>query len=203
MLRGGQFFGELGKAGGRYFYVGCETAHAAFGHLIKKSGELIKLFLRNRVELMIVAAGTEEAHAKPHLGGSGHAVDDVLGAVFLVDNTALNGDGVVAIETGGDALLQRGVGEQIAGQLFDGELVEGEVAVVGVDNPITPRPHVAVGVVLVTVGVGIAGGIEPIARHMFAVARRGEEAVDGFLECLGRFVGEEGVEFGKGWGQSD
>ena len=170
MLRGGQLFGEFCKAGGRYFYVGCETAHAAFGHLIKKSGELIKLFLRNRVEFMIVAAGTEEAHAKPHLGGSGHTVDDVLGAVFLVDNAALNGDGVVTIEAGGDALLQRGVGEQIAGQLFDGELVEGEVAVVGVDNPITPRPHVAVSVVLIAVGIGVTCRIKPIACHMFAVA---------------------------------
>ena len=170
--------GEVGfyffETGGRYMDVGSKSTVATLGHLVEVSHELVKLFLRDGIKLVIMAAGAKEAHAHPHLCSGGDAVDDVLSTVFLWDNAALDGDGVVAVEAGGHLLLQRGVGQQIAGKLLDGELIKGKVAVVGIDYPIPPRPHVAVGVVLITVGVCVARGIEPIARHVFAVPWRGE-----------------------------
>lgn len=46
----------------------------------------------------------------------------------------------VAEEAGGDDLVLGRVGEQVAGVLFDDELVVGQVAVEGVDHPIPAKP---------------------------------------------------------------
>ena len=144
---------------------------------------------------MVVAARTQKTHAHPYLRGGSDAIDDVLGAVFLWNDAALDSDGVIAIEAGGHFLLQRGLWQQVPGKLLDGELIKRQIAVVGVDHPIAPRPHVTVGVVLITVGVGVAGGVEPVAGHVLAIPWRGQQAVDGFLKCLGRLVGDEGIQF--------
>ena len=94
------------------------------------------------------------------------------------------------------------IGQQVAGELLDGELVEGHVAIEGVDHPVAPAPHVTLAVGLVAVGVGVAGGVEPADGHAFAVAGRGEQAVDDFLVGVGRGVGEEGVDLGGGGRQT-
>jgi len=44
------------------------------------------------------------------------------------------------------------------------------------------------------VRVGIARGVEPAAGHVFAIARRGQEAFDDLIIGLRRGVGEEGVD---------
>jgi len=49
------------------------------------------------------------------------------------------------------------------------KLVEGEVVVVGVDDPLAPAGHVAAGVDVVAVGVGVACGVEPFEGHALAV----------------------------------
>jgi hypothetical protein len=83
---------------------------------------------------------------------------------------------VVPVEAGGDFLLERGVGQEIAGELLDGELVEGFVLVEGADHPVAPRVQLAVAVHLVAVGVGVARGIEPVGGHAFAVMRRRKQS---------------------------
>ncbi len=102
---------------------------------------------------------------------------------------------MVAVEARGDALGHRRIGQQIAGELFNQELVEGLVGVEGVDDPVAVGPDLAVVVEVQAVGVGVAGGVEPGTRHVLAIARRGEEAVKQPLVCAGRCVGEEGVGF--------
>ena len=58
------------------------------------------------------------------------------------------------------------------------ELVERLVAVEGGDHPVAPGPHGPGEVVLVAVGVGVAGRVEPVHGHALAVARRGQQAID-------------------------
>ena len=70
------------------------------------------------------------------------------------------------------------VGQQVAGQLFDGELVERHVAVEGVDHPVAIRPDLAVVVEVDAVGVGVAGGVEPVAAAVLAPVRRGQQLID-------------------------
>ena len=52
------------------------------------------------------------------------------------------------------------------------------------------------------VGVGVAGGVEPVEGHPFAEVRAGEQAVDEFLVGVGVFVGDEGFDFGGGGRQA-
>ena len=58
------------------------------------------------------------------------------------------------------------------------------------------------GVGLVAVSVGIAGGVEPVDGHAFAVARRGQQAVHRLLVGVRGGVREEGIEFGEGGRQT-
>jgi hypothetical protein len=60
----------------------------------------------------------------------------------------------------------------------------------------TQSRHVAVGVDVEAVRVGVAGEIEPAERHAFAIVRRGEQAVHLLLVGIGGFVGEEGGDLG-------
>ena len=76
-----------------------------------------------------------------------------------------------------------GIGQQVAGQLVDDELVEGLVAVEGLDHPVAVGPDDASGVGGVAGTVGIAGEVEPLAGPMFAVGGLGQEMRDDFGVC--------------------
>ena len=95
---------------------------------------------------MIVAARAAHRQAQPDGRRGFDAIDDVLDGVLFGDDAAFGVGAMIAIEAGGDVLLERGIGQQIAGQLLDRELIERQVAVVGLDHPIAPPPHVAVAV---------------------------------------------------------
>ena len=87
-----------------------------------------------------------------------------------------------------------GVGQQVAGELLDDELVERQVAIERPDDPIAVGPHLAVVVEVQAVRVAVAGGVEPEAGHVLAVARRREQPIDRSLVGVGAIVGEEGVD---------
>ena len=70
------------------------------------------------------------------------------------------------------------VGQQVAGELLDREPVERQVAVEGADDPVAIGPHLAEVVEVIAVGVGVAGGVEPVAGAVLAPAGRGEQPVD-------------------------
>src|SRR4029079_9023223 len=89
--------------------------------------------------------------------GGGDAVDDGVDAELLEVDPAFLVDRGVAVEAGGDLLLQGRAGAEVAGDLVDRELVEGHVAVQGVDDPVAVLPDRARGVDAVPVGVGVAG----------------------------------------------
>ena len=113
-----------------------------------------------------------------------------VGAPFEVDHH-------VAMKPAGDLLLERGAGQQVAGDLLDGEAVERQVAVEGVDDPFAILPDVAMVVDVIAVGVGIAGQVEPLAapsaRHSGAKPAAGRPA---FRKPLGLVVGHKGVDLG-------
>src|SRR5690606_6736754 len=81
------------------------------------------------------------------------------------------------VETTGDLLGFGRVGQQIACQLFEGELVERHISVEGPNHPVAIGPQLAQVVSLKTVRVGIARGIEPGARPLLSILRRRQEFV--------------------------
>jgi hypothetical protein len=182
LLGGGQF------EDGRGLRI---SAAAVDGRLVEEGEEAEVVALGDGVELVVVAARAGEGESEPDgADGLGH-VEDVLDAVLLGDAAAFAVDRVVAEEGGGERMP--GLGEQVARDLPDRELVPGEVLVEGPDHPVAPGPHGAFAVALVAVGIGVAGGFHPVPGHAFAEAGGGEEAVDELPVRVGRAVGEEGV----------
>ncbi len=50
--------------------------------------------------------------------------------------------------------------------------------------------------------VAVAGRVEPVPRHLLAILRRIDQAVDELVVRLGRFVGDEAIDLGQRGGQA-
>ena len=87
-----------------------------------------------------------------------------------------------------DELLVRRLGQQIASDLLNCELVETLVAVKGFDDPFAVRPHLPVIVEMQAVRVGVARRIQPVAGAMLPVAWRREQLVHEFFIRTGRGI---------------
>ncbi len=127
---------------------------------------------------MVVALGAGEGEAEPGGGGGIDAVEEDVEALFFGDGTAFPVEEMVSVEGGGDELVVGGGWEEVAGELFDGKLVERFVGVEGFDDPIAPEPLERIAVLLESVAVGVAGGVEPWEGHFFSVMGRVHEARD-------------------------
>ena len=183
--------GELENGRGEEFVA----VHGGIGRAMEERVELIEFLLRNRIKLVVVADGTLRGETEPGVDRGGGAVDGVAEDVFGLDRAAFGRRDVAAVEAAGDHLLARGIGEEIAGELFDGELIEGQVAIVSVDDPVSVGPHRALIVQVQAVSVAVARLVEPVVRHVLAVMRRGEQARDDLVVSVGRLIGDEGIDF--------
>ena len=144
---------------------------------------------------MVVAGGAAGGEAEPDGGGRLNAVDRVSHIVFIVDRTALAGGDVAAVEPGRDPLIEGRLGQEVAGELFNSELVKGLVAVEGIDDPVPVGPERSFIIQVQAMGVAVAGRIQPEARHVLAVLGGSQQAGDNPLVGLIRFVGEELIDF--------
>ena len=151
---------------------------------------------------MVVALGAVGGEAEVDPAHGLHAIGGVVGEVLLDDGTALVGGDVAALQAGRDELVFGGLGQEVAGELFDGELIEGLVAIEGLHDPVAIGPHLAVSVEVQSVRVGVARGIEPVAGAVLAVGGGGEEFVDQRIKLR---VAEAGVRlrsiFGEQFGR--
>ena len=74
--------------------------------------------------------------------------------------------------------------EQVATQLFPGELIEGKITVEGVDHVIAVRRGGVVLVSMVPDGAGKADQIQPVGGHSFAILGSGEKIVNPVVHHL-------------------
>ena len=86
--------------------------------------------------------------------------------------------------------------------MFNGELVERQVAVVGLDDPVAPPPHVAFAIALIAAGVGVPRPIQPAVRHPLTIARGIEQPVHDLFIGVPGHVGQECFHLGYGRRQS-
>ncbi len=140
---------------------------------------------------MVVTVGTLKCEGEERLSKRVGPVRDVLDAVFLLDDASLLRDLVIAVEAGGQYLFLGGIGQQVTGQLPGDELIVRVIFVERVDHPIAPRPHGAQAVVLVAVGIGIAGDVHPVDGHLFPILGLGQQLVHHLLIRLGGWVLEK------------
>ena len=175
---------------------------AGFVYVVEESEEPVVVALPDRVVLVVVTTGALDSQTQE---GGTHRLDPirhVFGAKFLLDAPALVRLAVQAVKCGRQPLLVGGARDQVAGKLPGDEPVVGQVLVEGADNPISPRRHVAVHVRLISVCVGVAGKIQPVAGHALAVMRRGQEPVDQLLVRIRGTVGEKRVHLRQAWRQA-
>jgi len=144
---------------------------------------------------VIVALGTTQCQPEEYRSGSVHAVHHGLDAKLLQVNAALLVDGCVAVKAGSDLLVQRGARQQIPGKLFHHELVERQVAVEGMDDPVAVFPDGARRIDAITIGVGITRQVKPVPAPALAIVRRRQQAVDQPLVGVRPVIGDEAIDF--------
>ena len=172
-LPGGAFrliLGPLPRRGQRQVVAGQERREERL--------EPVIVLLQDRVELVVVAAGTADAQPEEDLARDvGDVIQDVgpLPAhvalvVFVGAQPEVAGRhsqlGIVGIEL-------------VAGKLLGQEAVVGFVGVEGPDDIVAVTPGVGAERILpVAVRLGIAHEVEPVPPPALAVTRRGQQAVD-------------------------
>ena len=151
---------------------------------------------------MIVAASTVDRQPQEGLACGGHnVVKPVVAELRPVGRFVIpHAEPVVA---GGDQSVVGRVGEFVAGDLFDRELVERLVGIERADQIVAVAPGMGLGTIAFkAVGFGIAHQIEPVAGPLLAVMGRGEQAVDHLLKRLWRRIGEKVFQFGLRGGEA-
>ena len=170
----GREFGEAHRLlGRREQQAFLAPTDVGFVDIREERAEGEEVALGEGVELMVMALRAARGLTQP--GGADRAdavVQHALLVILGLSATFFRGQ-EQAIEAGADLGLLVGVGQQVAGDLFQGEAVEGFVLVETADDVVAVGPDIARGVAMVADRVGEADDIEPADRHAFAVMRRG------------------------------
>ena len=159
---------------------------------IEEGVELVELALGDRIELVIVTCRATDGRPQPDRPDGGDPVLDLHHAKFLDVGPPFPVAQGLAKKPRGDLLLDRRLRQQVAGQLFDREPVEGHVAVESLDDPVPKSPRNRPQLIRqVTVTVGVVSHVEPRPGPAFPVVRRGEQTVDDPLVGTGTLVLDE------------
>ncbi len=149
--------------------------------LVEDRIELVVFLIRERVVLVAVALGAAHRQAHPDLHRGVDAVLDRGHAELLVVGSAFGVGHRVAMKGRGDLLVEGRAWQQVAGDLLDGELVVGKVAVQGVDDPVAIAPDGAERIGAVAGGIGVTCQVQPHPCPPLAEGRVVQEPVDGSL----------------------
>ena len=170
--------------------------------------QAVVLVLRNRVELVVVAASAVDRRAdkRGHHGG-----DDVIAVQVAADLAVERVFADVAQrafvprpgseETGGHGCPRIVRKEHVAGHLLLDKTAVGHVLVEGPNQVIAIRPGVVARPVLVmAVRLSEVDDVHPVPGPALAVLRTGQQALHDLLIGVRRVVGQEGVN-GVWWGR--
>jgi len=183
--------------------LGSVNGNIGFVRVIQEGKELVVFFMGNGIIFVGVALGTLDGQAEDTLADRVHPVEHRFHTELFGIDTSFFVDHGIAEEAGRDDLILGCIRHHVAGDLVDNELVVGEVAIEGVDDPVAIEPDLSRLVFLVSIGVGITSGVEPESSPALAVVGGGEEPVDLSLIGVGSVVDRECVNLGDGWWQAD
>ena len=89
---------------------------------------------------MVVALAAADREAEPDGASCVHAIDDRLDAELLQVDAAFLIDHRVAVKSRGNELVRARLRQQITSKLLDRELIERQIAVESVDDPVAVLP---------------------------------------------------------------
>ena len=159
--------------------VTLELLRRAVGHdgrfviVVQEGKEAVVLLLRNGIVFVVMALGTLNGNAEHRLADAVHSINETIDAKLLGICPALFIQHRIAQEPSGHAAGIGRLRQQVASDLLDEKLVIGQVAIEGVDHPISVRPDKPGLVLFETIGVGIASRIQPMSSPAFSVMRGG------------------------------
>ena len=164
--------------------------------------KLVIVGLRNWVELVVMAAGAADRQPQEHKPRRlGDVVERILAAQALI--VQINHVGVASIEPRGDEGPRIVRTNFVAGKLQADENVVRQIAVQGLDDPVSISPGVGPGLVeLEAVGLGKARQVKPVLRPALAKLGARKQTVDQAVIRLGRSVGEKRLLLRKARRQS-
>src|SRR5215471_5843402 len=135
--------------------------------------------LRNRIELMVVAAGALQRETQDAASDRADHVVQVVEAILRVVILAEADLCVLAEKARRNQTVRRHVSDLVARDLLAKEYVVRLVVIKCADHIIAIPPRIGtIEVVLEAVGIRITGDVEPVAPPPFAIMRRGQQAVD-------------------------
>ncbi len=166
------------EVGSLSLFVGRVDGDVRLVVVVEEREHPVILFLRERIVLVVVALGALDRQAEDALADRVHAVEHGLHPELLGIDAPFFVEHRVAQKTRGDDLVLRRMRQLVAGDLLDDELIVGQVAIQGADDPVAIEPDLPRLVLFVAVGVGIARGVEPDPPPALAVVRRRQQPVD-------------------------
>ena len=96
---------------------------------VENGEQLVEFALRDRVVLVIVAAGATECQPQKRGPRRADPIDHGLNAKLLRVRPTFLVHHCVPVKAGGDLLIDSSAGEHVARQLLDRELIEGQIAI--------------------------------------------------------------------------
>ena len=174
-----------------------------FIHVVEQAHQPVILVMGDGIVLMGVALSAACGQPHPNRTRGGDPVHRGIETEFQGIDPALFVQLGVTVKPGGSFLFVGGIGQHVPGQLFDAELIIGHIRVEGSNDPVPVGPDIARSVLLIPIGVGIAGEVEPFASPLFPVARGGKQLVDQPFVGVRSLVADEGIRLFGGGGQTD
>ena len=175
----------------------------------KKGLQPVVVRLGNRVELVVVAAGTMQRQAEhDRTDALHHLSQDLLTRDLGVGVAADEVHGACPVKSGGREQIDRFPGvladrEQVAGELLGQKLIVRLVLDETIDHVIAVSPSMGpVGIHFVAVRLGKTDGVQPVLCLPLPEGGRGQQAIDDFFVGRRRGIRKEGVLFRNGRGQT-
>ena len=137
---------------------------------------------------MVVTGSASRSQPEPNRRGRFHSVDGITHVILVIDGTAFTGRYITAVKPCRDPLFQGWLGQQIASELFHGELIKRLIAVERPNHPISVRPDRTFIVQMQSVRITITCSIQPEACHVFPIPGRLQQPVDDAFIGLLRIV---------------
>ncbi len=125
--------------------------------------------VREGIKLVRVTLRTGGGHPQPGGAGRAHAIDHRQVAKLQRIDAALFIDHRVAMKTGGNDVVDGRLRQHVTGNLANGEGIKGHVVIEGPNHPVSVGPDLPGAILLITVGIGVAGQVEPAAGPALAI----------------------------------
>ena len=174
---------------------------------IKEREKLIIIFVRDRIEFVRVALRTAYGQPQPDCARRAGAIHDLFDARLFRVYAAFFVDDCVAMKARRHQLrfsLQRvcGLRQQITRKLFNGETIKRLVLIQRLNHPIAVRPHHALAINRVAVGIGIPRLIEPVPPPTLAIMRAAQQSFDLLFVGMGAGVLQKCGKLFRRWQQT-